>query len=318
MKALRKRCGWCSKHRARQWRGRTPTNGGAFWPDKLLDIGDAKTAYQIVRGAASPANEYYRAEAHFMAGWIALRFLSDPKTAFAHFQHVDDGSTNPIVLARAGYWRGRAAEATGRVEDANANYTAAARYSTAYYGQLARARLGLGDLVLHEPVRAGQVDGNHTAAVEVVRAAELLYSMGERDLAVRFVAALAEQSEDATLLAALAEVTIDHEDPQATLLIGKGALAGGIPLDPYAFSTVGLPPYKPMGPEIDPSIVYACGLRVGLIRGTLRPRTRWDSCRSRRKRAEIPRAGSDFPTIGLALFAIPSTTPKWGQPSSRD
>ncbi len=35
MKALRKRCGWCSKHRARQWRGKTPTNGGvnaAFWP----------------------------------------------------------------------------------------------------------------------------------------------------------------------------------------------------------------------------------------------------------------------------------------------
>ncbi len=90
--------------------------------------------------------------------------------AFAHFQHVDDGSTNPVVLARAGYWRGRAAEATGRVEEAHANYTAAARYSTAYYGQLARARLGLGDLVLHEPVRADQVDGNHhTTAVEVAR-----------------------------------------------------------------------------------------------------------------------------------------------------
>src|SRR6266542_114079 len=192
-----------------------------------------------------------------MAGWIALRSLSDPTIAFAHFQHVDDGSTNPVVLARAGYWRGRAAEATGRVEEARANYTAAARYSTAYYGQLARARLGLGDLALREPVRADQVDGNHTAAVEVVRAAALLYSLGERDLAVRFVAALAEQSEDATALAALAEVTVDNEDPQATLLIGKGALARGLPLDPYAFSTAGLPPYKPMGPEIDPSIVYA-------------------------------------------------------------
>src|SRR6266536_3117961 len=67
---------------------------------KLLDVGDAKTAYQIVRGAASPANEYYRAEAHFMAGWIALRSLSDPKIAFAHFQHVDDGSTNTGAVAQ--------------------------------------------------------------------------------------------------------------------------------------------------------------------------------------------------------------------------
>jgi soluble lytic murein transglycosylase len=40
---------------------------------KLLDLGDAKTAYQIVRDAAPPANEHYRAEAHFMAGWLALR-----------------------------------------------------------------------------------------------------------------------------------------------------------------------------------------------------------------------------------------------------
>jgi soluble lytic murein transglycosylase len=82
---------------------------------ELLDLGDNKTAYQVVRDAAPPADEYYRAEFHFMAGWIALRFLNDPMVALAHFAHVDDGSTNPIVLARAGYWRGRAAQAAGRV-----------------------------------------------------------------------------------------------------------------------------------------------------------------------------------------------------------
>src|SRR5260370_37956962 len=90
-------------------------------PRKPLDVGDAKTAYGIVRDAARPADEYYRAEAHFMAGWIALRFLNDPATAIAHFAHVDDGSTNPIVLARADYWRGRAAQAAGRVQEARAN-----------------------------------------------------------------------------------------------------------------------------------------------------------------------------------------------------
>ena len=47
-----------------------------------------------------------------MCGWIALRYLNDPATARAHFAHIDDGSANPIVLARANYWRGRAAEAT--------------------------------------------------------------------------------------------------------------------------------------------------------------------------------------------------------------
>ena len=81
-----------------------------------------------------------------MAGWIALRFLADPATALKHFSHVDDGATDPILLARAAYWRGRAAEAAGEPEEMRAQYEAAARYPTAYYGQLARARLGLDEI----------------------------------------------------------------------------------------------------------------------------------------------------------------------------
>jgi soluble lytic murein transglycosylase len=224
---------------------------------KLLDLGDAKTAYQIVRDAVPPANEYYRAEAHFMAGWITLRFLNEPAAALAHFAHIDDGATNPIVLARAGYWRGRAAQAVGRLEEARANYEAAARYPTAYYGQLARAKLGLGDGVLHEPAQPSRTDRANIAALEVVRAAELLYSIGERDVALRFVVALGERSDDVIALAAIAEVAVDHEDPQATLLVGKAALERGLAMVPYAFPTRALPPYKPIGSEVDPSIVYA-------------------------------------------------------------
>src|SRR5215204_2931767 len=94
------------------------------------------TAYQVVREAALPANQNYRAESHFVPGWIALRYLIDPATARAHFAHVDDGSANPIVLARANYWRGRAAEALGENAEMQAFYEAAARHNTAYYGQL--------------------------------------------------------------------------------------------------------------------------------------------------------------------------------------
>jgi soluble lytic murein transglycosylase len=47
---------------------------------RLIDLGDADTAYRLVREAAPPTNLYYRAELHFMAGWIALRFLADPAT----------------------------------------------------------------------------------------------------------------------------------------------------------------------------------------------------------------------------------------------
>src|SRR4029077_17295928 len=106
---------------------------------KLIDLGDAATAYQVVRKSAPPTNPYYRAEVHFMAGWIALRFLADPTTALDHFGHVADGMSDPITLARGAYGRGRAAEAAGQVEEMKAQYEAAAGYPTAYYGQLARA-----------------------------------------------------------------------------------------------------------------------------------------------------------------------------------
>ena len=72
------------------------------------------------RRGALPANPYYRADFHFMAGWIALRFLGDPATARGHFAHIDDGRTDPIVLARAAYWRGRAAEAAGQLDEMQA------------------------------------------------------------------------------------------------------------------------------------------------------------------------------------------------------
>src|SRR5262249_28454112 len=150
---------------------------------KLIDLGDARTAYRIVHEAAPPANPYYRADFHFMAGWIALRFLGDPATALEHFAHVDQGVADPIVLARPAYWRGRAAEASGATEEMRAHYEEAARFPTAYYGQLARARLGLGEIALIRP----PPEPASGEATELVRAANILYAIGEFDLVRSFV-----------------------------------------------------------------------------------------------------------------------------------
>ena len=121
---------------------------------KLLDRGDFELAFQVARDAATPANENYRAEAHFLPGWIALRYLHDAATARKHFADIDDGSVNPIVIARANYWRGRAAEAGADWAAMQASYETAARHPTAYYGQLARAKLGLDRIELRTPRQA--------------------------------------------------------------------------------------------------------------------------------------------------------------------
>jgi soluble lytic murein transglycosylase len=220
---------------------------------KLIDLADAANAYRVVQEAALPANPYYRAEFYFMAGWIALRFLNDPATASRHFSHVDDGMTDPITLARAAYWRGRAAEAAGRTEMMRQQYESASRYPTAYYGQLARARLGRDDVVLlHSPPEPA--DGN---ASEVLRAADILYEIGEADLALSFVSDLAEVSNDHAVIAGLGKLTARYNDAHAMLLVGKTALARGLPMDLYAFPDIGVPDYSPIGSQLDRSIVYA-------------------------------------------------------------
>jgi soluble lytic murein transglycosylase len=223
---------------------------------KLLDQGKFQNAYQVVRDAALPANEYYRADFHFMPGWIALRYLNDPATARAHFAHIDDGASNPIVLARANYWRGRGAEAIGAKDEMRASYEAAARYPTAYYGQLARAKLGLDKIELRLPLQPDPVNLPQ-ALDELVRAADMLYTLGEGDVVLYFVTDLAEQSADVTALAALGELTGRRNDARAMLQIGKAALGRGLALDPYAFPTIGIPQHSPIGPQIDRSIIYS-------------------------------------------------------------
>jgi soluble lytic murein transglycosylase len=223
---------------------------------KLLDLGKFRTAYEVVRDAALPASENYRADFHFMSGWIALRYLGDPAAARAHFAHVDDGSVNPIVLARANYWRGRAAEAIGDNDAMRAGYEAAARHTTAYYGQLARAKLGLEKLELRAPFQADPVS-SPALTDDIVRAADMLYAIGERDVVVSFMVDLTEQCGDVATLAALGELAGRYNDARGMLEIGKTALARGLAVDHYAFPTIGIPQHSAIGPEIERSVIYS-------------------------------------------------------------
>ncbi|MGA2895777.1 MAG: lytic transglycosylase domain-containing protein [Xanthobacteraceae bacterium] len=218
---------------------------------KLLDLGDARLAYEVANSAAPPVNENYRGEQHFTAGWIALRFLREPAIAMAHFARIADGVTNPITLARSYYWQGRAAEALGRQQDARALYETAARYPTAYYGQLARARLGLDDLTLRAPPPA-----EHNV-LEIARAFEILYAIDERDLVASMAADLGDKATDSAGLATLAEVATHHSDARATLLIGKTALGRGLAFERYAFPIFGIPSYQQIGPAVEPCVVFS-------------------------------------------------------------
>jgi soluble lytic murein transglycosylase len=223
---------------------------------KLLDLGDARSAYQVVADAAEPNKENSRIERHVMAGWIALRFLDDPATAATHFKRIQDATRHPTSHARSHYWLGRVAEALHQPEQARAEYETAARASAAYYGQLARARLGLPALALAPPPPKPD---QHAEAerLELVRALEILYALKDRKLVITLMASIGESHNDAGTLSALGELAEQYEDARGMLHMGKGALARGLPLDHYAFPTVGVPRYSPIAPSIESAMLFA-------------------------------------------------------------
>jgi soluble lytic murein transglycosylase len=220
---------------------------------KMIDAGDPRTAYLIARDAALPTKDIYKTEQEFTAGWIALRFLNDPNLAAQHFAKIGVGSVNPTTLARAGYWQGRAAEAAGRTQDARAAYGAAAEQSTSYYGQLARAKLGLPQLALNE---ASSVRSRGAERLEIVRAAQLLFELEEQDIAIPIFADIGENG-DPEALAGLAELTQRYRYARGMLLVGKAALNRGLPFDFYAYPVTGIPAFRAIGPEVEQSVIYS-------------------------------------------------------------
>ncbi len=220
---------------------------------KMIDVGEHRTAYLIARDAALPARDIYKTEQEFTAGWIALRFLNDPSTAAQHFARIGVGSVNPTTLARAGYWQGRAAEAAGRSQEARNAYAAAAEQSTSYYGQLARAKLGLPQIELNG---APTARGRAVERLEIVRAVQLLFELEEGEIAIPIFADMGENG-DPDALVGLGEVASRYGDARGMLTMGKAALNRGLPFDFYAYPVTGIPPFKSIGPDVEQSIVYA-------------------------------------------------------------
>jgi soluble lytic murein transglycosylase len=220
---------------------------------KMIDTGEYRTAYLIARDAALPTRDIYKTEQEFTAGWIALRFLTESALASQHFARIGVGSVNPTTLARAGYWQGRAAEAAGRAQEARAAYAAAAGQSTSYYGQLARAKLGMPQLELNDPPTARS---RGLERLEIVRAVQLLFDLDERDIAIPIFADMGENGDPDALLG-LGELASRYGYARGMLLLGKAALNRGLPFDFYAYPVTGIPPYRAIGPEVERSVVFS-------------------------------------------------------------
>jgi soluble lytic murein transglycosylase len=210
----------------------------------------------------------------FHAGWVALRYLHNPKAAAQHFARIVDGTHNPHALSRGGYWQGRAAEAMGQNAQAKAFYEMAGQHIATYYGQLARARLGLKDVGLRAPPAFTPQEMNVLNNLEAVRAAAILYELGERDMLASIYAELGESATDIAGMAMMGELAAKHGDGRAMLLLGS-CLPPRLPLEHYAYPTVGLPDYS-RSPQLSlRSPIRSRARKVTLIKRSSQAPTRW-------------------------------------------
>ncbi|MDZ5696234.1 lytic transglycosylase domain-containing protein [Chelativorans sp. M5D2P16] len=205
---------------------------------ELLDVGEPETAYRIAASHAggSPVS---RADAAFHAGWYALRGLDDPARAAAHFADIAEVAEGPISRARAFYWLGRAAEAGGPGE-AGDHYERAAAHGTAFYGQLAAAKLGSRTIATDqsEPSFRERARFASREAVQAIRRLEQAGHEWRAHILYRDLAEALPSTGELTLLAAMAERRGNH---YMALRVGKIAAARGLEIGTLAHPVGAIP-----------------------------------------------------------------------------
>ncbi|AZL15709.1 lytic transglycosylase domain-containing protein [Rickettsiales endosymbiont of Stachyamoeba lipophora] len=99
-----------------------------------------KIAYKLIKNHNLKPGEKY-SEAEWLAGWLSLRFLNQPKEAEAHFLNFYNNVNYSISKARAKYWLARTYEAQKLQPKATEWYLKASSHQHTFYGQLALAKL---------------------------------------------------------------------------------------------------------------------------------------------------------------------------------
>lgn len=235
---------------ARRLLANYPSNGGyaaLWWTERVALARDARNmglydeAYALVSPhGLTTGSEYVDAE--WLSGWLALRFLNDPRTALGHFTSLYDNVRYPVSLARAGYWAGRAASAMGRGSAAEEWYRKAAEHPSAFYGQLAQTQIepGKGRALPPDP-QPGAAERRALADHELARAARLLAELGEQDSLRAFLIRLVEINETPAWRQAVAALAQELSRDDLAVLVSRRAIRDGHLLVSSGYPVVSLP-----------------------------------------------------------------------------
>ena len=242
-----------------------------------LKAGFSHEAYRFTAAAALPrdANEY--SDAQFLAGWIALRRLGEPRVALTHFENMVPVAIRPISKSRAHYWLGRAYEAAGDTASAVVEYRAAGAYPAMFYGQLALVRVER-DPVLQLVVTPADADSVRASydREEMTAAIRALADLGLEAALRNFAARDVELYPAAGHVKCLAQDLVRMGYREVAVRVAKQASYDGVFLPEYSHPIIAVPRYTGPGAppelplvlaiirqetEFDPDAVSAAGAR---------------------------------------------------------
>lgn len=218
----------------------------------LFQKGYYSEAYRLTSNHGLEAGEAF-AEAEWLSGWIALRFLKDAEVAFGHFTKLHEASRYPISRARGAYWAARAAEAIG-ARSAQAHwYQIASQYLTTYYGQLAVERVAghfpLPPASTPKPTMETAQTLEANPLTQIVR---LLNELGEKKYIRPFLLQLASKATTEEAYAWIADLAHSLARPDLAIAVTKQAQRANIPLLDQGYPILDLPDVKP-----EPALILA-------------------------------------------------------------
>ncbi|MFM9865549.1 MAG: transglycosylase SLT domain-containing protein [Micropepsaceae bacterium] len=294
-----------------------PQYSQTWWSEHNLqartarDAGEHDTAYKLAsRTRLTPdVNIVAYLDAQFLAGWIALRDLDEPKKALVHFQSLEAAARSPITRARAAYWKALALKARDEDVKAKQSLNAAAAEPNAFYGRLAFEMLtdaAPTAAVPKPPASAGPVNSE-----DLVQAASALQGIGDIRRANAFANAAIDVCQSAACATALSVRLSRIGNTYGAVRSAKKAQTLGAvqpellypQIDlPAACASAGVPPTLIQAlirqeSEFDPAAVSSANAR-GLLQ--LLPGTAQDVAR----RYAIPYGGANdlhTPATNLAL-----------------
>ena len=211
---------------------------------KALQMGYISEAYRMAKNHGQTDGQGF-AEAEWMAGWVALRFLKDYDVALGHFQRILEISTSSITRSRGAYWSGRAAEALKNDDKAKDWYKQAAVHSTTYYGQLAAAKLDRDKQwpLPSDPLPTEQ-DIENFNGNELAKIVQMLAEIGQSDHIRAFVVRLSDIAETPGQRSLAAALAARHDRHDIAVVVARRSDRSGVtlassgwPMPPLPFTT---------------------------------------------------------------------------------